>query len=81
MLKSVRVEGNGTCDVVYITFNNLSKNHMGIVRGIARELDFEITIEHGRCQVRFPEPEPYTVRHGSPGACVGRDCCRRNRRT
>jgi hypothetical protein len=49
---------NGARDVVRGTFNNLVEGHMGVVRGIAGELDFEIAVERGRCKAGLWQPEP-----------------------
>lgn len=38
--------------------DDLSEGHMGVVRGVAGELDFEIAVERGRCEARFQQAEP-----------------------
>jgi hypothetical protein len=48
---------NGAHDVVHGTFNNLMEGHMGVVRGIAGELDFEVVVERGRCKAGLWQPE------------------------
>jgi hypothetical protein len=49
---------NGAGDVVGSAIDDLRERHMGIVRGIAGELDLEVAVERGRCKAGIRQPEP-----------------------
>jgi hypothetical protein len=53
-------EGGRDCalDVVRRALDDLSEGHVGVVHGIAAELDFKIAVEGGRCEAGFGQPEP-----------------------
>lgn len=49
---------NGALDVVRRAFDALGEGYMGVVRGVACELDFKIAVERGGREAGFRQPEP-----------------------
>jgi len=49
---------HGALDVVRGALGDLSEGHVGVVCGVAGELDFEITVERGGCEAGFRQAEP-----------------------
>ena len=49
--------GNGAGDVVRGAFDCLVEEHVGVVGGVAGELDFKVAVERGRCEAACGQAE------------------------